>query len=180
MMGNFFGDERPEPINGSGRILFTAEAIMDVTSILLTIGALIVGAAGAWFVAQRSNTASTKEWIWLLDDVVPVLVKAAEQLYKNGNGAQKLDYVLKQADAYLHRYGMDIDPELIRAWIEATVHDLYPHDETTVTVSDPRGQGLIEYSLILVLIAVVVIAVLSLLGPLVANVFSTINASIGG
>jgi pilus assembly protein Flp/PilA len=37
-----------------------------------------------------------------------------------------------------------------------------------------EGQGLVEYALILVLIAVVVIAVLALVGPEVRNVFSTI------
>jgi pilus assembly protein Flp/PilA len=37
-----------------------------------------------------------------------------------------------------------------------------------------KGQGLVEYALILVLVAVVVIAVLSLLGPAIGNVFSTI------
>lgn len=38
-----------------------------------------------------------------------------------------------------------------------------------------KGQGLVEYALILVLVAVVVIAVLTLLGPIVGNVFSTIK-----
>ena len=40
-----------------------------------------------------------------------------------------------------------------------------PHEE---------GQGLVEYALILVLIAVVVIAVLMLLGPAIGDVFSEI------
>ena len=40
-----------------------------------------------------------------------------------------------------------------------------------------KGQGLVEYALILVLVAVVVIAVLTLLGPLVGNVFSKINTA---
>ena len=40
------------------------------------------------------------------------------------------------------------------------------------------GQGLVEYALILVLVAVVVIAVLSLLGPAIGNVFSTILKSV--
>ena len=35
-----------------------------------------------------------------------------------------------------------------------------------------KGQGLVEYALILVLVAIVVIAVLMLLGPIIANVFS--------
>lgn len=37
-----------------------------------------------------------------------------------------------------------------------------------------RGQGLVEYSLILVLVAIVVIIVLSLLGPSIGNVFSQV------
>jgi pilus assembly protein Flp/PilA len=40
-----------------------------------------------------------------------------------------------------------------------------------------KGQGLVEYALILVLVAIVVFAALSLLGPMVGNVFSTINTS---
>lgn len=41
-----------------------------------------------------------------------------------------------------------------------------------------KGQGLVEYALILVLIAIVVIAVLMLLGPVIGNAFSTINDSL--
>jgi pilus assembly protein Flp/PilA len=37
-----------------------------------------------------------------------------------------------------------------------------------------EGQGLVEYALILVLVAIVVIAILLLLGPVVGNVFSTV------
>ncbi len=43
-----------------------------------------------------------------------------------------------------------------------------------------QGQGLVEYALIMVLVAVVVIAVLTVLGPVVGNVFTTINDSFGG
>jgi pilus assembly protein Flp/PilA len=38
-----------------------------------------------------------------------------------------------------------------------------------------EGQGLVEYALILVLVAVVVIAILSLLGPQIGKVFSRIS-----
>ncbi|MBN1311808.1 MAG: Flp family type IVb pilin [Anaerolineae bacterium] len=41
-----------------------------------------------------------------------------------------------------------------------------------------EGQGLVEYALILVLVAVVVIAILTLLGPTIGNVFSNIITSI--
>ena len=37
-----------------------------------------------------------------------------------------------------------------------------------------KGQGLVEYALILVLVAIVVIAILTLLGPMIANVFSNV------
>jgi pilus assembly protein Flp/PilA len=37
-----------------------------------------------------------------------------------------------------------------------------------------EGQGLVEYALILVLVAIVVIAILLLLGPVVGNTFSNI------
>ena len=42
-----------------------------------------------------------------------------------------------------------------------------------------RGQGMVEYALILVLIAVVVIAILIVLGNQVANVFCNISGAIG-
>jgi pilus assembly protein Flp/PilA len=42
-----------------------------------------------------------------------------------------------------------------------------------------EGQGLVEYALILVLVAVVVIAILTLLGPAIGNVFSTIANNFG-
>jgi pilus assembly protein Flp/PilA len=41
-----------------------------------------------------------------------------------------------------------------------------------------KGQGLVEYALILVLVAIVVIAALMILGPVVGNLFSKINSSI--
>ena len=39
-----------------------------------------------------------------------------------------------------------------------------------------KGQGLAEYSLILVLVAVVVITVLTLMGPIISNMFATLNS----
>jgi pilus assembly protein Flp/PilA len=43
-----------------------------------------------------------------------------------------------------------------------------------------KAQGLIEYALIIVLIAVVVIVVLRLLGPRIGGVFSSINTDLSG
>jgi pilus assembly protein Flp/PilA len=41
-----------------------------------------------------------------------------------------------------------------------------------------KGQGLVEYALILVLVAIVVIAALMVLGPMIGNTFSKINSSL--
>lgn len=42
-----------------------------------------------------------------------------------------------------------------------------------------KGQGLVEYALIIVLIAIVVIAALTLLGGQITSVFSTISSRLG-
>ncbi len=45
-------------------------------------------------------------------------------------------------------------------------------------IRSEKGQGLVEYALILVLVAIVVLAVLLLLGPVVGNAFSNIVANL--
>ena len=41
-----------------------------------------------------------------------------------------------------------------------------------------KGQGLVEYALILTLVAIVVLASLMVIGPRIGNIFSTINNSL--
>jgi pilus assembly protein Flp/PilA len=41
-----------------------------------------------------------------------------------------------------------------------------------------RGQGLMEYGLVLVLVAVVIVAILTVLGPQIGNMFSRITVCI--
>lgn len=43
-----------------------------------------------------------------------------------------------------------------------------------------RGQGLVEYAIIIAFVALVVIAIMRLLGPKVGNTFSSMNNSIPG
>ena len=49
------------------------------------------------------------------------------------------------------------------------LHSFFAHED---------GQGLVEYALILVLIAIVVIGILTLLGGKVSEVFSSINSGL--
>lgn len=44
--------------------------------------------------------------------------------------------------------------------------------------TDHKGQGLVEYALILVFVTVVVIVVLAILGPAIGNAFSNIIVSL--
>jgi pilus assembly protein Flp/PilA len=41
-----------------------------------------------------------------------------------------------------------------------------------------KGQGMVEYALILVLVALVVITALTISGPIIKNTFDSINASL--
>ena len=60
------------------------------------------------------------------------------------------------------------------------VYQIQNREEVKIMLFAPKekGQGLVEYALILVLVAIVVIAVLMLLGPIIGGVFSTINDSL--
>jgi len=41
-----------------------------------------------------------------------------------------------------------------------------------------KGQGLVEYALILVLVVIIVIVILAILGPAIGNMFSTVVPNI--
>lgn len=43
-----------------------------------------------------------------------------------------------------------------------------------------EGQGLLEYALVLVLVAVAIVAILTLLGPQIGNLYSRITTAVPG
>lgn len=43
---------------------------------------------------------------------------------------------------------------------------------------DHRGQGMVEYALILILVALIVIVILAIFGPAVGNMFSNVVSNI--
>ena len=55
-----------------------------------------------------------------------------------------------------------------------------PNERRSPMLFSPKekGQGLVEYALILVLVAIVVIAALMILGPIIGGVFSKVNSSL--
>lgn len=59
-----------------------------------------------------------------LESAIRLFVDAAEQLYGSGQGEKKLQYVLERAKEKIEKLGITIDPEELRAIIEAAVFDL--------------------------------------------------------
>jgi pilus assembly protein Flp/PilA len=51
---------------------------------------------------------------------------------------------------------------------------IFRKGENNMFKQQRKGQGLVEYALILVLVAIVIIVILSVLGPAIGNVFSQI------
>jgi pilus assembly protein Flp/PilA len=65
----------------------------------------------------------------------------------------------------------------LRRHSERTAH-LFERIIPMLFVSKERGQGLVEYAIILAFVAIVVVSVVRLLGPRVGNTFSTIASSL--
>ena len=64
---------------------------------------------------------------------------------------------------------------MIPAFMQASVASLRAMLAPADGRDDERGQGLVEYGLILVLIAIVVIVILGVVGQQVNNVFSNVS-----
>ena len=67
---------------------------------------------------------------------------------------------------------------IVQTAADAAVNAITGRYPTTALQSDEDGQGLVEYAIILALVAIVVIAVMRILGPKIGNTFSTINSSL--
>ena len=56
--------------------------------------------------------------------------------------------------------------------------DLLERAYIRLTIRDEEGQGMVEYGLIIALVAIVVIAALLILGPKIANIFNNAGNSL--
>lgn len=59
------------------------------------------------------------------------------------------------------------------------MRDLFLRAYLPRTLREEEGQGMVEYALIIVFVALAVIAALALFGPKVANLFNTTGNSLG-
>lgn len=96
--------------------------ITQVIIIILSVGLTI--ATGIIATARAKVASNYPSWSYALETIVPIAVRAAEQLYGAGRGAEKLEYALQTINDYLELRGFTIDAEVIRSWIEAEVFDM--------------------------------------------------------
>lgn len=62
---------------------------------------------------------------WLIQFGVNMAVKAAEQVWGSGNGAQKKDHAIAAAESFLKSQGITLDVNALDAAIEAEVFSVF-------------------------------------------------------
>jgi pilus assembly protein Flp/PilA len=62
-------------------------------------------------------------------------------------------------------------------WIKIIVH-FFSSFEAFMFISFPRGQGLVEYALLLALVSIILVVILLLFGSSIGNLFSNVIANI--
>ena len=103
----------------------------DITPLVLfVLGALFAfaGQAAQWLSKYLYGLRYSvdSDWLWVVDSLVAVGVKAAEQVYsKHENaGKEKLAYAIRYVETELAARKLKIDRRAIEARIEAHVYDL--------------------------------------------------------
>lgn len=91
----------------------------DITQVIIII--LSVIATGIIATARAKVASNYPSWSYALETIVPIAVRAAEQIYGAGNGSEKLEYALQVIDNYLELRGLSIDPGIVRSFIESEI-----------------------------------------------------------
>ena len=115
--------------------------LVIVFALGLLFGALVeaVKWLGQNWAALKSRIPS--DWLWLVDDLVTIGVKAAEQVYRGqkGQAAKKLEYAYNFVEAELKQYGLTFDRKAIETRIEAKVEQLYNSFRDASVEVEPMG-----------------------------------------
>jgi hypothetical protein len=100
------------------------QLVISLVVILLTV--VILPGLRTWLKSRSQNEQSS-----LLYGFIEELVKAAEQMFKPGMtltpealNAVKKDYVMREAVAFAHRFGIPITREQLEALVEAAVYGM--------------------------------------------------------
>lgn len=106
------------------------EAISPALQILIqTLAVALAAQASAWFVKkyQTAKLSLSTEQQYLLEVVVGSAIKAAEQIYDNGD--EKRDFAFATVEKTLQQYGLTMDVDVIYAMIETQVYDSFTKKE---------------------------------------------------
>lgn len=106
------------------------EAISPALQILIqTLAVALAAQASAWFVKryQIAKMSLSTEQQYLLEVVVGSAIKAAEQIYDNGD--EKRDFAFSIVEKTLQQYGLSLDVDVIYAMIETQVYDSFTKKE---------------------------------------------------
>jgi len=104
---------------------------IDLTAILEAIISIVVSII-AYKLIPWIKTKTTNEQQALLKATVKTLVFAAEQLYGAGEGAAKLDYVVKQ----LEEKGFTADRAAIEAIVKENIAALHAEKPVTTDIEE--------------------------------------------
>jgi hypothetical protein len=102
------------------------EAISPALQILIqSLAVALAAQASAWFVKkyQTAKMSLSTEQQYLLEIVVGSAIKAAEQIYDNGD--EKRDFAFATVEKTLQQYGITMDVDVIYAMIETQVYDSF-------------------------------------------------------
>lgn len=104
--------------------VITIEKVFDITPYLVGFLSLLTLFISTWLVPMLKSK-TTAEQQEIIQAMANIVVYAAEQLFKGtGLGQQKLAYALEHLQERLHKYGIKIDNEALRPYIEAAVKAL--------------------------------------------------------
>ena len=117
----------------------------DITPYLIGFLSLLALFITTWLIPmiKSKTTVEQQEVIQALANIV---VYAAEQLFKGtGKGAEKLAYALEKLHERLAAYGIKLDSEALRPYIEAAVKSLNLRQDATQALELGPVPGLADW-----------------------------------
>ena len=110
---------------------------------------ILVSALAAWLIAKTKEIfermkSSNPDMAYMMEQIARCAVNAAEQLYKGHmRGDEKKEYAIKVIESFLKSKNINLDVEVIGAYIEAAVRDMnrYPVELPVVTYTETASEN---------------------------------------
>ena len=105
---------------------------IDITVIIVFVIGLLFGLLGQgvnWLKAYLAGARGkvNQDWVWVLDEIAAIGVRAAEQVYKGqkDKALEKLNYAANYLAIEAEKRGLKLDRKQIETIIEAKVFDIF-------------------------------------------------------